>query len=65
MTQISNLDSVTRRCPCGASISGQGERIAEWTERHLAHCDGTLRITHASDCLEVLAKIPDDKVVKI
>lgn len=38
---MASLDSVEIICPCGASIVGEGDRIAEFKRQHRAHTDGT------------------------
>ena len=35
-----NLDSVTFECPCGDSISGEGEIIGNFIKNHKKHTNG-------------------------
>jgi hypothetical protein len=32
-----DLDSVTFRCPCGASLTGEGSVFDSWIKRHVPH----------------------------
>jgi hypothetical protein len=41
--QETNLDDVTVTCPCGASISGEGEPISNFMRLHKAHTNGKCR----------------------
>lgn len=34
-----DLDSVTIFCPCGASITGEGEALTPFIKEHKPHCD--------------------------
>jgi hypothetical protein len=42
MYQYTDLDSVTRVCPCGSQITGEGETIGRWTQKHLEHSNGKM-----------------------
>ena len=40
-TSFTDLDSVAIFCPCGASISGEGNCVFKFIKRHKKHTDGT------------------------
>lgn len=58
MTSFVDLDSVTIKCPCGASITGEGECIAEFFKSHKPHSNGTCCETITDDGARVMIKTP-------
>jgi len=49
MRLFMNLDSVDVRCPCGASVSGEGEPIERFIKDHKAHTNGFCEETVTAD----------------
>lgn len=50
MRQYDDLDSATRICPCGQSISGGTDHEwEEWTKAHEPHCNGLVIATPTDD----------------
>ena len=46
MTSSVDADSVTYYCPCGESVTGEGEIITTFIKRHKSHTNG--------ECIETI-----------
>ncbi|MDX9798573.1 MAG: hypothetical protein RBT05_06940 [Bacteroidales bacterium] len=42
-TLFVDLDYVTVKCPCGASVIGEGEKITLFYEKHREHTNGKVK----------------------
>jgi hypothetical protein len=54
-TQFTDLDSVTILCPCGASITGEGQEITKFKSDHKEHTDLEIEETITDDGMRVLS----------
>lgn len=54
--QKTNLDSVTVTCPCGASITGEGDSITQFQILHKEHTNGKVKCWISDDGMRILSE---------
>src|SRR5262245_6115392 len=65
MRSLVNLDSVTMICPCGASVTGEGDIITDFVEAHRDHTDGTCLEETTDDGARAWGKNPPPEVYNL